>query len=171
MDVYYRLQSAKFIKNCLKNTKYLLFGVSLYLRVLKFRSILPFLVFSCIVLSRCNAPKDPQPISYYIDISGIQKVGMNNIHGEFVLNKKQLARFKSEISRSVTVPGLHIKTGFLSIIVTLKDGKTFVFRGNSESNLLEVSAEIATVHSDDWDDADWIVLDTKGVNFNNYKKR
>ena len=96
---------------------------------------------------------------------------MNNIHGEFVLNKKQLARFKSEISRSVTVPVLHIKTGFLSIIVTLKDEKTFVFRGNSESNLLEVSAEIATVHSDDWDDADWIVLDTKGVNFNNYKKR
>jgi hypothetical protein len=96
---------------------------------------------------------------------------MNNIHGEFVLNKKQLARFNSEISRSVTVPRLHIKTGFLSIIVTLKDEKTFVFRGNSESNLLEVSAEIATVHSDDWDDADWIVLDTKGVNFNNYKKR
>ncbi len=96
---------------------------------------------------------------------------MNNINGEFVLNKKQLVRFKSEIAQSVTVPGLHIKTGFLSIIVTLEDGKTFVLRGNSKSKLLEVSAEIATVHSEEWDDADWIVLDTKGVNFNNYKKR
>ena len=96
---------------------------------------------------------------------------MNNVSGKFVLNEKQLVRFKNEISQSITVPSLHIKTGSLAIIVTLKDGKTFVLRGNSNSNLLEVSAEIATLHADECDDSDWIVLDTKGVNFNNYQNR
>lgn len=125
----------------------------------------------CLLFSRCNAPKIPQPISYYIDVTGIQKVEMNNVSGKFVLNEKQLVRFKNEISQSITVPSLHIKTGSLAIIVTLKDGKTFVLRGNSNRNLLEVSAEIASLHADEWDDSDWIVLDTKGVNFNNYKNR
>ncbi len=122
-----------------------------------------FLVFG---LLRCNEPM-PEPITNFIQLSEIHKVELNNVRGKHVLNETQLEKFLMAFSKCTTEPNLHIKTGSLTIIFTLKSGKTFVARGTSKSEYLELSADFATQNRHKLK-SDWLTLNTNGVNFNNY---
>lgn len=129
------------------------------------------LVFTLFILSRCKSPLLPQPAGYYIEVDSLKKVEMNNVYGKFTLSKNQLVRFKKEFSKCTSEPGLQIKTGSMAIILTRKDGKTFVARGNSNSNFLEISSGVATLNTGELSDTEWLVFNTNGINFNNYKRR
>ena len=130
------------------------------------------LLILVVSFQRCNEQERlPQFLSYHLSSEDIQKVEIGNINGKFILNKDQLTKFTSDFLKSKTVPGLRIKTGSLSIIITLINGNTFVARGNSKSEFLEISSQIATRNLDELENTEWLVLDTKGINYNNYRPR
>ncbi len=120
---------------------------------------------------RCNEPLQSHLFSHYLKESDIQKVEMSNVNGKFVLNEKQLKNFRKELLSTSTEPNLRIKTGSMAIIVTKTDGESYVVRGSSRSDFLEVSADIATQNTDELKNIEWLVLNTNGINFHNYKKR
>ncbi len=110
-------------------------------------------------------------MNYYLEAESIVKVEMNNVNGKFTLNEKQLTKFRSEFMNTKTVPDLSIKTGSLAMIITLSSGKTYVARGSSKSDFVEISSSIATLNTDELKNKKWLVLDTREANFNNYKPR
>lgn len=134
--------------------------------IMKIRFTLFSLVLVAAVLLRCNDEK-PRPITHFIDLEQIRKVEISNVKGKHVLKEKQLQRFLVAFSKCSTEPGLAIKTGSLTLIFTMADGQTYVARGDSESDYLEISAEFA-MQNRQLISGEWLVLNTNGVNFHNF---
>jgi len=129
---------------------------------------LRFILFWILIISfwRCY-DSEPKPITEYIHMTEIQKVELNNIKGKHVLSDKELEKFLTAFSQCTTEPNLQIKTGSISIIFTLKNGETYVARGNNRSDYLEISSNFATQNKH-LIQGDWIVLNTQGINYNNF---